>query len=109
MLKSAKFFSKLDLASGYFQIEMEEESQDYCSFACEFGFFKSTVMTMELKNSAATSQRMMDQVLDGLIGEICFVYLDDIIIFSDTVLENLENTKKVLERLAEHRANYRSS
>jgi uncharacterized protein (UPF0262 family) len=56
-------------------------------------------MPMGLKNAGSTFQRMMDKVLDGLIGEICYVYLDDIIIFSKGLKEHEERVKQVFDRL----------
>ena len=54
---------------------------------------------MGLKNAGSTFQRMMDKVLEGLVGEICFVYLDDIIIFSEDVESHEGRVKQVLDRL----------
>ena len=54
---------------------------------------------MGLKNAGSTFQRMMDKVLDGLIGEICYVYLDDIIIFSESLEEHEGRVKQVFDRL----------
>ena len=56
-------------------------------------------MPMGLKNAGSTFRRMMDKVLEGLVGEKCFVYLDDIIIFSEDVETQIERVKQVLERL----------
>ena len=54
---------------------------------------------MGLKNAGSTFQRMMDKVLDGLIGEICYVYLGDIIIFSEDLEEHEERVKQVFDLL----------
>ena len=54
---------------------------------------------MGLTNACATFQRLMDKVLKALIGEICFVYLDDVIIFSEDEDEHLKHVKMVIERL----------
>jgi hypothetical protein len=53
---------------------MDPSSKQYTAFACEFGFFEYNTMPMGLTNACATFQRLMNKVLDGLIGDICFVY-----------------------------------
>ena len=98
-LCKATLFSTLDLASGYYQVAMKPESQQYTAFSCEFGFFEYKVMPMGLTNACATFQRLMNTVLDGLIGECCLVYLDDIIIYSNSIEEHLQHVKRVAERL----------
>ena len=57
-------------------------------------------MSFGLKNAPATFQQTMEIVLRGLEGKICFVYLDDISIFGQTMEEHLERLEKILERLA---------
>ena len=101
-LSAATYFTTLDLASGYYQVRMDAKSQEYTAFACDFGFFEYKVMPMGLTNACATFQRLMNNVLDGLIGKICLVYLDDIIIFSNNLEEHIEHVKLVAQRLREH-------
>ena len=98
-LKTAIIFSKLDFDSGYYQITMDENSRRYTAFACEYGFYEWTVLPMGLKNSGATFQREMDKILDGLIGVCCNVYMDDIIIYSNTVQEHKGHLRAVLQRI----------
>ena len=98
-LCKASLFSTLDLASGYYQVAINPESQQFTAFSCEFGFFEYKVMPMSLTNACATFQRLMNTVLDGLIGECCLVYLDDIIIYSKSIDEHLQHVKCKAERL----------
>ena len=56
-------------------------------------------MPFGLKNAPASFQRMMDSALRGLIGKICFVYLDDIVVFGRTLKEHNENLITLFERL----------
>ena len=56
-------------------------------------------MPFGLKNAPATFQRTMDTAFRGLIGKICFVYLDDIVVFGSTIQEHNQNLVSVLERL----------
>ena len=100
-LGGAKYFSALDLASGYSQIHMEDEVMVKTAFTVPGkGRYEFNRMPFGLKNAPATFQRTMVIVLRGLEGNICFVYLDDIIIFGRTKQEHLVRLEQVLERLA---------
>lgn len=101
-LSKAKVYSTLDLKCGYFQVKMAESSQDLTAFACQFGFFQYKVMPMGLTNACATFQRLMNHVLGDLIGNICAVYLDDIIIYSDNIEEHFKHIQMVCDRLRQH-------
>jgi hypothetical protein len=62
-LAKATYFTKLDLSSGYYYVELELASRKYTAFGSEFGFYEYTVMPMGLTNAPATFQRLMDNVL----------------------------------------------
>ena len=81
---------------------MHPDSIKYTTFISEFGKHEYLAMPMGLKNAGSTFQRMMDKVLENLIGEICFVYHDDIIIFSEDVESHQERVKMVIERLRQN-------
>ena len=98
-LGKAKFFSAFDLSSGFHQIPMESDSRKYTAFSTPEGHFEYERMPFGLKNAPATFQRMMDTALRGLIGKICFVYLDDIVIFGSTIQEHHQNLVTLFERL----------
>ena len=98
-LGKATFFSALDLSSGFHQIPMEQNSKKYTAFSTPQGHFHYNRMTFGLKNAPATFQRMMDTALRGLIGNNCFVNLDDIIIFGSTIQEHKRNLAILLDRL----------
>lgn len=98
-LSNTCWFSTLDLRSGYHQVMLKPEDADKTAFVTRKGIFRWRVMPMGLVGASATFQRTMDIVLSGLNFEICLVYLDDIIIFSDSVNTHLERLQKVFERL----------
>ena len=98
-LGQAKFFSTFDLTSVFHQIPMDSESRKYTAFSTNEGHFHYNRMPSGLKNVPATFQRMMDTALKGLIGKICFVYLDDIVIFGWTLEEHNKNLVTLFERL----------
>lgn len=98
-LGKAKFFAALDLSSGFHQIALEEDSKKYTAFSTKKGHFEFQRMPFGLKNSPATFQRMMDQALAGLNQDICFVYMDDIIIWGQDFEDFLKNIQTVFQRL----------
>ena len=78
---------------------MHPESIKYTTFISDFGKFEYLAMPMGLKNEGSTFQRMTDKVLEGLVGDIYFVYLDDVPIFPGDVEAHEERVKQVLDRL----------
>jgi len=94
-----KFFTTLDLMSGYWQMGMHENDIEKTAFKSQHGLWEWTKMPMGLKNAGASFQRMMNEVLAEHIGKICWVYLDDIIIFSSTFTEHMQHVEAVLGTL----------
>lgn len=101
-LGRSNYFTTLDLASGFHQVEMHENSIPKTAFNVENGHYEFNRMPFGLKNAPATFQRVMDNVLLGLQNKICLVYMDDIIIFSTSLQEHVKNLKKVFERLEQY-------
>lgn len=79
-LGRARYFSALDCASGYWQVPLSKEDRLKTAFSTSKGHYEYLRMPFGLKSAPSTFQRLMNQVLMGLIGMRCFVYLDDIII-----------------------------
>ena len=102
-LRGSKWFSSLDLKSGFWQVRMAPEDVEKTAFSSPFGHYQFRTMPFGLVNAPSTFQKLMDLVLAGLHWEICLIYLDDIIIFSTTFDEHVERIRQVLTRL--HKAN----
>ena len=99
-LGGAKYFSTLDLASGFWQIRMEPESRGKTAFAMPQGLYEFLVMPFGLTNAPAVFQRLMQRVISDPNGkDFVTVYLDDILAFSGTLATHLEHLQKVLSRL----------
>jgi len=99
MFGKAKYFTTLDLASGYWQVAMTPEDQQKTAFITSQGLYEFTVMPFGLTNAPATFQRLMNKVFREEIGKYVAVYLDDIIIYSTTFEEHLTHLKNVLQQL----------
>lgn len=92
------YFTTLDLASGYHQIEVEKSDRPKTAFSTPFGHYEFNRMPFGLKTAPATFQRAMDNVLRGLQGLHCLVYLDDVIIFSKSLQEHVAKLRAVFDR-----------
>ena len=99
-LHGAKWFSTLDLKSGYWQVPIAEQDKEKTAFRTSSGqLYEFNQVPFGLCNAPATFSRLMDRVLAGLHWETCLFYLDDIIVFSSTWEEHLARLREVFERL----------
>lgn len=98
-LGGSRYFTLIDLCQGFFQIGMDPDSTEKTGFSTPFGHYEALRMPFGLCNAPATFSRLMSIVLTGLTGIDCFVYLDDIIIYSKTIPEHLTKLRRVFERL----------
>jgi hypothetical protein len=102
-LQGAKYFSSLDLAQGYYQVPIAEEDCHKTAFSAGVGgLFEYQRMSMGLCNSPATFQRLMEACLGDQQYETLLLYLDDILVFSDTFESHLKRLQLVFERLRQH-------
>ena len=98
-LRNMKYLSTLDLASGFWQIPMDEKDREKTAFISTIGLYEFNVMPFGLCNSPATFQRMMDEVCEGLEWRVGSDYIDDIIIGSLTFEEHLHDLQQLFDRL----------
>jgi len=101
-MRGAKVFSVIDLKSGYWQVPLNQNARKYTAFRTRRGLYQFRVLPFGLKNSPMTFVRLMNEVLRGYLDEFVRVYLDDIVVFSNTTDEHQCHLDKVLERLQRH-------
>ena len=96
---AAKYVSKFDLLKGYWQVPLTPSAQEISAFITPYGLFSYTIMGFGLRNALATFQRLKNMVVNGLEG--CAVYLDDVVIYSNTWEDHLSRIHALFERLAD--------
>ena len=100
--QGSQWFSSLDLKSGYWQVEMDEESKPLSAFTVGLlGFYECERMPFGLTNAPAMFQRLMETCLGDLNLHWCIIYLDDIVIFSKDLASHLERLEAVFGKLEE--------
>lgn len=96
------FFITLDLASGFYQVPMSDDSIEKTAFVTPDGHYEFLRMPFGLANAPSVFQRLMNSVLGNLRYEIALVYIDDVIIPARTVKDGLKKLRLVLQKLQEH-------
>jgi len=97
-LGGSKYFTGLDMNSGFFQVKMHPDSQEKTAFSTPDGHWEYLRLPMGLINSPAAFQRLIDTTLMGLKGKGCLPYMDDVLIFSPTIEQHAKDLADVLER-----------
>ncbi|GBG64571.1 hypothetical protein CBR_g45265 [Chara braunii] len=100
-VQGAKHFSKIDLKSGYHQIEVHPDDQYKTAFRTRYGHYEFIVMPFGLTNAPATFQRCMNDLFRSWLDRFVIVYLDDILVFSKTLQQHQVHLRQVLEKLRE--------
>ena len=101
-LGKAKIFSVIDLASGFWQIPVEESDKEKLAFVTPFGTFEWNFMPFGFVNAPSIFQRAISETLDPELYLCCLVYVDDIIIYSDSFSTHLDDLNRVFKLLGEY-------
>ncbi|GBG58785.1 hypothetical protein CBR_g185 [Chara braunii] len=107
-LGGAKYFSKLDLKSGYYQISIRPNDRYKSAFKTRYGHFEWVVMPFGLTNAPTTFQAAMTNEFCAMLDRFVLVYLEDILVYSRTLEDYIEHLRRVLETLrrAKFKANH---
>ncbi|GBG90012.1 hypothetical protein CBR_g50105 [Chara braunii] len=101
-LADNRFFTKIDLRSGYHQIRVVAADQLKTTFQSRFDHYELTVMPFGLTNAPATFQRAMNNIFRDIMEQYVLVYLDDTLVYSRTLEKHLKHLRDVLDRLRRH-------
>ena len=99
-LSGSRYFTTLDLLSGYWQVGLTESARIKSAFTVRGGLYLWNVMPFGLCNAPSTFERLMESVLQGLQWKTCLVYLDDVVIFASTEAEMLKRMDEVFTALS---------
>ncbi|GBG68839.1 hypothetical protein CBR_g3533 [Chara braunii] len=102
-VQGCRYFSKIDLKSGYHQIAIRPEDQHKTAFQTRYDLYEFVVMPFGLCNAPGTFQHAMNRIFHDYLDKFVIVYLDDILIFSKTVEEHVAHLDKVLSLLQQHK------
>lgn len=103
MMGGKKYFSTFDLCQGYHQVRVDDQDKEKTAMVTHMGTFEWNVVGFGLKNAPAHFTRCMDVVLSGLNWRKCCVFVDDVIVFSNTFEQHLEDLSEVVDRFEKHK------
>lgn len=101
-LAGTKYFSSLDFRARFHQIRMHKDDEYKTAFKSHQGHYQFRVMPFVLTNAPATFQCVMNNILEPFLKKFVMVFLDDILVYSPTLLAHIVYLRKVLEKLREH-------
>jgi hypothetical protein len=100
---NAKWFTKIDLRSGFHQIAIRPEDREKTAFRTRYGSFEYTVLPMGLCNAPGTFMQLMNETFADMLDKSVLCFLDDILVFSRTEEEHEQHVRAVLRRLRERK------
>ena len=101
-LSKAKYLTKLDLAAGFWQIPVDPADIPKTAFTTRYGQFEFKVMPMGLCNAPSTFQSAMNDILRDFLDDFVLVYMDDILIYSNSEEEHLRHLQQVFKKLEQN-------
>ena len=99
-LSKARYFTKLDIRGAYNLIRMAEGDEWKTAFRTRYGLFESLVMSFGLTNAPATIQTYINETLSEYLDRFCSAFLDDTIVYSETLEEHIVHVRQELQRLS---------
>ena len=102
-IRGAKYFTKLNITDAYYQLRIAKGDEWKTAFQTKYGHYEYTVMPFGLTNALASFQQFINKVLREYLDIFAIAYLDDILIFSDTLEEHVDHVTKILERFEQAR------
>jgi hypothetical protein len=101
-LRGASMFSKIDLRSGYYQLRIRPSHIPKTTFITKYGLYEFTVMSFGLRNAPAFFMNLMNNVFMDYLDKFVVVFIDDILIYSQSEEEHVDHLRMVLQRFREH-------
>ena len=100
-LQGSRVYSKIDLRSGYHQLKVQENDVSKTAFRTRYGHYEFLVMPFGLTNAPAAFMDLMNRVFIPYLDKFVIVFIDEILVYSDSPVEHAEHLRTVLQILRE--------